>query len=203
MNIHIIFRHLICLKTWLKMALLFLALVFPQDLRWKDYMTIFISFSTCNLYDKRWIPKIQLHYTLYSKATKKSCAIYCKKSVPDSTVWHHFRLLSSSSHFECWSTLCLFWSLSVSCCFQTLLTQNHLWSYPIDMPFTHSLLIIEFPTCSAYPNLTPQAASTMLTNSLFQASKQSPPSCSSLLLCLLLFLGPGKPVLRWSLHIQP
>ena len=86
MNIHIIFRHLICLKTWLKMALLFLALVFPQDLRWKDYMTIFISFSTCKLYDKLWIPKIQLHQTLYSKATKKSCAIYCKKSVPDSTV---------------------------------------------------------------------------------------------------------------------
>ena len=116
---------------------------------------------------------------------------------------HRSGLLSSSSHFECWSTLCLFWSLSVSCCFQTLFTQNHLWSYPVVMPFTHSLSIIEFPTCSHYPNLTPQAASTMLTNSLFQASKQSAPSCSPLLLCLLLILGPGKPVLRWSLHIQP
>ena len=116
---------------------------------------------------------------------------------------HRSRELSSSSYFECWSTFCLFWSSSVSCCFQTLLTQNHFWSYPAVMPFTHSFLIFEFPTCSAYPNLTPQVASTMLTNSLFQASKQSPPSCSPLVLCLLLLLGAGKPVLWWSLHIQP
>ena len=87
--------------------------------------------------------------------------------------------------------------------FSNCLNSNHLWSYPVVMPFTHSLSIIEFPTCSHYPNLTPQAASTMLTNSLFQASKQSPPSCSPLLLCVLLLLGAGKPVLRWSLHIQP
>ena len=203
MNIHIIFRHLICLKTWLKMALLFLALVFPQDLRWKDYMTIFISFSTCNLYDRRWIPKIQLHYTLYSKATKKSCVIYCKKSVPDSTVCTPFGLIVFIKSF--WVLKHLM-SLLIFVClmlFSNCLNSNHLWSYPVVMPFTHSLSIIEFPTCSHYPNLTPQAASTMLTNSLFQASKQSAPSCSPLLLCLLLILGAGKPVLWWSLHIQP
>ena len=86
MNIFL-FRHLICLKTWLKMALLFLALVFPRDVRWRDFMTTFISFSTyMQFLWQATDTSIQLHETFYSKVTKRSCAIYCKKSVHDSTL---------------------------------------------------------------------------------------------------------------------